>query len=112
MAPLQRFPAETAWNAEKAARFLRLETGEFCRLEISGNGVGLFDAGFQASLGMRRQAEAYVDRRFEPALHHLVATANNRLEGRNHVADHIFRGQVKAPSGISSGLAFASWTGK
>ena len=40
---------------------------------------------------MRGQPEADVDRRQEPLLEGLVVEAERRLEGRDHVAHHIFR---------------------
>ena len=55
-----------------------------------------------------RKAEPHVDRSKEPCFDPLVGVADHRLERRDHVADHIFRGVVQQgrqpPARLEPGL--------
>ena len=56
---------------------------------------------------MRRQAEPQVDSRFQPVLELAVIHAQRGLEGRDHVADHIFgrivQKRAQPPARIKTG---------
>src|SRR5690606_24966220 len=85
---LDHLQRDAARRAEELDRLGMGEAGKLRRLEEGGDLVGLLDLRLQARGGGGRQAEAQVHGRLQPLLHRLVAAADHRLEGRDHVADH------------------------
>ena len=97
---------DAARLAEEFLRFGRREAGKNSRLEIGCDRIGLFDLVLELAGGVRRQAEAQMHSRFQPLLDGLVPTADDRLEGGDHVADHIFGRVVQQRHQAIGGCGF------
>ena len=91
-------------GAEDLQRFCALEAGQLRRLEEGAGPVGLLDQGLDRRRRLGRQAEADVDGVFKSRLETLVAEAQRRLEGRDHVADDVFGGVVQQGGQTPLGL--------
>ena len=92
---LRQFAREREWepfhSPKNLAMALAGEAGELGRLEEGAHRVGLLDPILERLVGMSLQTKTQVNGGLQPLLHGFISTADHRLEGRNHVADHIFR---------------------
>ncbi len=82
-------------RVEEGQGLLVGEARELGRFEEGAGPVGLLDQRLDRRRRPGGQAEAQVDRGLQPLLEGLVVDAERRLEGRDHVADHIFGGVVQ-----------------
>ena len=94
-----RFLSEFRAGTEDGQGFV---FGEACKgdgFEPGGDFVGLFDAGFELGVYTCREAETDMDCRlqavFEVAVTDVGASVEGVFEGRDHVADDIFRGVMQ-----------------
>src|ERR1700722_19875819 len=87
---LDPFSADSR-RIEEPFRLGGRKTGEPRRLEIGGGLVGALDQCGQFARWLGRQAETKIGRLLQAPLDRLVVAADQGLERRDHVADHIFR---------------------
>src|SRR3546814_18412872 len=78
------------WSSDVCSSDLKLR-----RLEEGGGPVGALDQRLDLARQHGRQPEPKLDRTLQPILERLVVDPDGRLEGRDQVADHVFRGIVQ-----------------
>ena len=77
-------------RSEKASRFGDAEAGKHGGFEEGRAVVGGLDDRRDVGGKRRWQSESHVDRSEQAVLHRFVGAADDRLERRDHVADHVF----------------------
>ncbi len=82
-------------RTEQPVGLVRRETGDLCRLQPCRYPVRPLDLLFHGFRHLGRQSEPDMHRRHQARIHCLVSRPHRRLDGRDHIPDHIFRRVVQ-----------------